>query len=235
MQENTKRVKLLVAPCSYEAAKYAVMHWHYSRTMPVGKRVNIGVWEKGQFIGVIIFGTGACPQIADPFKIARQEACELVRVALRKHQTNVSRIISIGIHILRKICPNLRIIVSYADPEQGHNGGIYQAGNWLYLGETVPVEWFIYTKTNKRVHTKTVKTGRRGYATKLKKQGIIRSIYLIKYKYAYPLDKKMRKQIEKSRQDNPKRATSIGRDALDYQSGDGGASPTVALNKKRIA
>src|SRR5690606_17777398 len=29
---------------------------------------------------------------------------------------------------------NISVIVSYADPEQGHDGVIYQATNWLYQG-----------------------------------------------------------------------------------------------------
>jgi len=30
----------------------------------------------------------------------------------------------------------VRLVVSYADPAHGHHGGIYQAGNWVYLGRT---------------------------------------------------------------------------------------------------
>jgi hypothetical protein len=39
------KVDLKVDFCSYEAAKYAVEHWHYSKTMPAGKTVKIGAWE----------------------------------------------------------------------------------------------------------------------------------------------------------------------------------------------
>ena len=35
--------------CSYAAAKYAVEHWHYSKVMPSGKAVYIGVWEEAEF------------------------------------------------------------------------------------------------------------------------------------------------------------------------------------------
>jgi hypothetical protein len=44
--------------CSHAAAKYAVEHWHYSQTMPVGKLAKIGVWEDNKYIGAIIFGLG---------------------------------------------------------------------------------------------------------------------------------------------------------------------------------
>ena len=36
--------------CSYQAAKYAVEHWHYSRSMPAGKAVRMGVWEEDEYI-----------------------------------------------------------------------------------------------------------------------------------------------------------------------------------------
>ena len=44
--------------CSYQAAQYACRRWHYSKKIPVGKLVKIGVWEDGKFIGAIIFGDG---------------------------------------------------------------------------------------------------------------------------------------------------------------------------------
>ena len=44
---------LVVAPCSYGAAKYAVMNWHYSRRMPVSPLVRYGVWEDDEFVGFL--------------------------------------------------------------------------------------------------------------------------------------------------------------------------------------
>ena len=68
--------------CSHEAAKHAVMRWHYRRAMPKAKLVRIGVWEDERFVGAIIYGLGANRHIARPFGLADTEACELVRVAL---------------------------------------------------------------------------------------------------------------------------------------------------------
>lgn len=39
--------------CSHEAAKHAVLRWHYSRAMPAAKLVRIGVWEDGRFVGAM--------------------------------------------------------------------------------------------------------------------------------------------------------------------------------------
>src|SRR5215468_4259457 len=64
------------------------------------------------------------------------ECAELCRVALAKHSTPVSRILSIAVRMLRREMPGIRLIVSYADLNHGHFGKIYQASNWLFVGET---------------------------------------------------------------------------------------------------
>jgi hypothetical protein len=64
------------------------------------------------------------------------ECAELCRVALTKHTTPVSRIISIAVKMLKREMPGIRLIVSYADLNHGHFGKIYQASNWVFVGET---------------------------------------------------------------------------------------------------
>jgi len=59
--------------------------------MPVGKMVKIGVWEREQFIGCVVFGRGANNWIGREFCLKQTEACELVRVALKSHTTPVSK------------------------------------------------------------------------------------------------------------------------------------------------
>lgn len=125
---------LKLAGCQHEAAAYACKTWHYSGCVPAGKLVKIGVWENGRFIGCVIFGRGANNNIGSKYRLGQTEVCELVRIALRAHEAPVSRIVSLALKLLRRQSPGLRLVVSYADPEQGHVGGIYQAGNWIYTG-----------------------------------------------------------------------------------------------------
>lgn len=121
--------------CSYEAAKYAVEHWHYSGTMPAGKTVKIGVWEDEQFIGCVIFSRGANQYLGKMFELEQTGICELTRVALRTHESPVSQIVAAALKMLKASSPGLRLVLSYADVDQGHHGGIYIAGNWIYLGK----------------------------------------------------------------------------------------------------
>src|SRR3989304_3384358 len=101
--------------CSYEAAKYAVEHWHYSGDLPVGKTVKIGVWEDEKYIGCVIYSLGANKHIGHPYGLTQQEVCELTRVALSKHKTPTSKIVSMSLKMLKKQSPGLKLVVSYAN------------------------------------------------------------------------------------------------------------------------
>lgn len=139
---------------SHKAAKYACENWHYSKSVPSGKLVKIGVWENERFVGVVIFSRGASSNMLTPYNLKQDRGCELSRVALTSHDTPVSRIISIALSMLKKICPNLELIVSYADPKYGHHGGIYQALGWIYTGTSQ--QSFEYIKDGKRWHSRQV-------------------------------------------------------------------------------
>jgi len=88
--------------CSFKAAKYAVEHWHYSKVMPAAKLNKIGMWENERFVGAIIFGRGAAPNLLKPYGLKQTEGCELVRIAMRDHYHPVSRCVAIAIRMLKK-------------------------------------------------------------------------------------------------------------------------------------
>ena len=246
----SSRPELKIDWATYEAAKYAVMHWHYSRTMPVNKTVKLGVWEDGNFIGAIIFSCGSAGvgSIGKSFGVKSTAVAELARVALNSHKTSVTRIVSISLAFLKKAQTGLRLIVSYADPEKGHIGSIYQGGNWIYTGRSSPDTAYI-DKSGKRWHSRSVsKSGvkvRCGIRTHCPRQSTMVAVKVEpKYKYLMPLDDEMRKQIEPLRKPYPKRVTkatgsypehsggcvtSIDSDAPGDQRGERGASPTVTL------
>jgi len=213
--------------CSYEAAKYAVEHWHYSQVMPAGKLVKVGAWESGRFIGCVLFGRGANNHIGSPYGLEQTQVCELARIALREHKTPVSRITSIAIRFLRSNSPGLRLIVSYADPLQSHHGGIYQAMGWLYEGKS-RAQHFTLGADGKMVHKRSANS-RYGTIT-----GLLKSDILWKHKYLYPLDDAMRAQIAPLAQPYPKR-DKRGPGEIDNAPGSnretGGASPTGPLSE----
>ena len=164
-----EKVKLKIDNCGHDAARYAVMNWHYSKAMPSGKLVKYGVWEDDKFIGAVIFGRGANNNIGHKYGLTSIEICELVRVALTKHKTPVTRILSICLNLLKKQNPGLVLVVSYADKtNQGHEGVIYKAGNWIYEGESVCKSGY-YVVNGVMTHARSVsaKYGTIGDARKL--------------------------------------------------------------------
>lgn len=218
--------------CSHQAAKYAVEHWHYSKCMPKSKLAKIGVWEQGIFIGAIIFGVGATSDLVKSYGLEKTQGCELVRVALSKHITPVSRILAISLKMLKRDMPGLRLVVSFADPEHGHAGGIYQAGGWIFSGISQSSQEYIIN--GKRWHGRALRHEKPAHLTTKQAAEILDPNYEIiegssKYRYLMPLDAEMRKQIEPLRKPYPKRGTGEIDNAPHTNGEIGGASPTVPL------
>lgn len=197
--------------CSHEAAKYAVEHWHYSRSMPTPPVVRVGVWEGERFVGCVLFSRGANNNLGSPYRLTTVEVCELTRVALSEHRTPVSKIVAIAVRFLRKNSPGLRLIVSYADPNQGHVGTIYQAGGWVYCGQTPPSHKYIDAQ-GREWHQRQVSVSgikpQYGELRRVAKISECRKVpQLGKHRYLMPLDDAMRKQIAPLAKPYPKRVT----------------------------
>jgi hypothetical protein len=204
---STSKADLHLAGCERKAAEFACTRWHYSHKMPAGKLVTIGAWEDGQFIGAVVFGRGANNRLGSPYGLKQTEICELVRVALRAHLAPVSRIVAVALRLLRAQCPGVKLIVSYADPEQGHVGGIYQAGGWLYAGPSQAQRELVIGGVD--VHKRTA-GARWGTAAPARLRALTRlpveyGPKRFKHTYLMPLDRVTREQIEPLRREYPKR------------------------------
>lgn len=215
--------RLRLGWASHAAAKHACRTWHYSGSLPTGKLVKVGVWEDDVFKGVVIFSRGASPFLGRKYDLDQIEVCELTRVALREHDAPVSKMLAIALRLLKKSSPGLRLVVSFADPEQDHHGGVYQAGNWIYTGTSgetteylVEGEWK-HVKSMYEPRGFAIAAGRdpewahkRGVYNRLKESGELANtptrIAPGKHRYLYPLDEEMRELVELLRQPYPKRA-----------------------------
>ena len=197
--------------CNYSSAKWACEHYHYARRMVTGKTLKIGVWEDEEFIGCLIYGRGANNNALKKYNLKITEGCELMRVALKKHKSSVTKIMSISRILLSKNSPGIKLIISYADPAQGHEGTIYKADNWIYEGLTQPVDYYMNDK-GEELHWRNARfVQKKGEKLKMfYKPG--------KHKYIYPVDKKW--YSEYMRQQSKSKTTS-------FQLVEGGAVPTL--------
>jgi len=216
-------VDLKIDWATHAAAKYACENWHYSGVIPKSKLVKFGVWEDGRFVGVVIYGVGATSSLVRQYDLESQEGCELVRVALKKHKSEVSKIVSLTLRLLKRAQPGLRLVVSFADPEQGHHGGVYQAMNWVFTGNTQPS--MEYEFQGRRWQGRSFRNSHKGLENSPEVRKVMGSS---KYRYLMPLDKEMRERIEPLRKPYPKRP----KQATSPQGKGGGAAPTRTLQKQ---
>ena len=210
---------------THEAAKYACERWHYSGCIPKSKLAKFGVWEDGQFIGAIIYGVGATSDLVKGYGLTDIEGCELVRIALRKHKIEVSKMISVSLKLLKRSFSGLRLVVSFADPEQGHVGSVYQASGWIFAGNTQASDEYIYK--GKRWQGRSFRNSHKGME-KHPEVTIVKGSS--KHRYLMPLDKEMKKRILPLSKPYPKRASSETIDTPGVHPGEGGEAPTDALH-----
>lgn len=219
-------MKLLISNCSHEAAKHAVMNYHYSKRMPKSKLVKHGVWIDGNFVGAIVYGYGASYKAMDFLNLKKGQWAELVRVALNgKQKFPTSKILAVSIKKLKKENPGLLALVSYADQTQRHLGIIYQATNWLYFGEAAK-ESIQYHIDGKWTHNRTAT--RKYPASYLK--GCLSRVRFPKYKYIYPLRKELRRLYKSKCLPYPKTCgRSDTSDTRSHQDRKDGATPILPL------
>lgn len=115
-----------------QTAKDLVRDNHYSHSVPSGKSVWVRVAD-----AVMCFSIPANKNIAAFLHGCPMETWELSRLwAPDAHEVVLTRALSLGVRIFRESQPTVMSLVSYADPNAGHHGGIYRAASWLYTGQS---------------------------------------------------------------------------------------------------
>lgn len=191
---------MVLKRASHKAMQHACRNYHYSKTMPAGA-MGYSVFEEGQWCGVVMFGRGANKYIARPYNLVQGEVIELVRVALNGKQSSTSKAVSIALKLIKRDAPLAKLVVSYADLDQGHLGTIYQATNWIFEGVVSQGERNAFIIKGKKVHPKSVHA--KGVRQNLRSVRRVLDPFAQvhtsrgKVKYLYPLTKQMRQQVKK--------------------------------------
>lgn len=144
---NTSRVT--VREISKAVARDFIEKHHYTRKFS-STRYALGIFyledtdhlffsgQNEQLIGCMTYGHPVSNRTVDSIvdDIKLDEVLELTRlVCLDGYGKNLeSYAIGQSFDWLRKNDPRVKVLVSYADPEQSHTGGIYRATNWVYQG-----------------------------------------------------------------------------------------------------
>ena len=150
MESYVDKAKVSLKPVHKGLARDMIVRNHYSRKMSAC-RYTLGVFYKSDghkffdgetedFIGVACYGFPVGRRVVGSiFKeeiIQNKNILELKRLFIHDgYGKNIeSHVISSSFKWMKQYAPDIKVLVSYADPEQSHDGAIYQATNWIYQG-----------------------------------------------------------------------------------------------------
>jgi len=122
-----------------EATPY-IRENHYSKTCHGRPFPCYGLFEADDLIGVIMFATPGSEVVrGSVFGPEHKDAVtELHRMHIQDHapKNTGSWFIARALRLLVERKPEIRGVLSFADPTEGHMGTVYQATNFLYTGST---------------------------------------------------------------------------------------------------
>jgi len=98
------------------------------------------------------------------FADTEKKVLELRRLVLIDDagKNSESRVIGHCLRTIKKIDKEVEIIVSYADPYYNHNGTIYKASNFEYIGLSGKDNGYLDKETGKIYHSRALRTKYKG-------------------------------------------------------------------------
>jgi len=119
--------------------------------------------------------------------------------------------ISLSFKWMKQHAPNIKVLISYADPEQSHDGAIYQATNWIYQGcgdfQLAPTYSLRVNEEDDWMHSRSVYSKYGSAAPENLKKAIGRDFWLkkeaSKHRYIYFLGNKRENRNFKNMMKHP--------------------------------
>ncbi len=200
-----------VQPIPFVAAKQIIIKHHYLHSLPGGTKLAFGVVMCGKLLGAITFGAGPY----NSFRLvrdAKQNDClTLTRLWLSDQlpANSESRVIGILLRAIKKNT-EVKLLVSYADPSQGHLGIIYQATGWIYTGLSEAMPMFDLGDGKIR-HSRSLSHAYGSHSKKFFESSGVKIKVLPqprKHRYLYFLDKSYRNKLTVPSLPYPKKGES---------------------------
>lgn len=127
-----------VAQIPSKEAREIIRAHHYSRSIVNNSYIHLGVFRAGRLVGVLQFGYMLNPRRASKVVAGTEvgEYLELNRMWLddAAPRNSESQALSYAVKYIRRACPRVKWIQSYADERCGGLGVTYQAAGFEYLG-----------------------------------------------------------------------------------------------------
>lgn len=155
------QVKLI----SREECKPFILDIHYAKRFP-SVSFAYGLFDEDELIGVVTYGSPFSSTLRNGICGAEygEYVIELNRLCLKYNRKNeASYLVGRSIRLL----PKNKIIVSFADTAQGHQGYVYQATNFIYCGLSAKrTDWKV--KGLEHLHGQTISDEFRGLPNRSK-------------------------------------------------------------------
>lgn len=129
---------LFVAQIPRKDAIEIITKHHYSHRIVNNSYIHMGVFMNGDLVGCMQFGYLLNPRAMRKIVAGTEigEYLELNRMWLSDvaPKNSESQAISYAFKYIKRVCPMVKWVQSFADERCGRLGVVYQASNFLYLG-----------------------------------------------------------------------------------------------------
>lgn len=150
----SKGIKIVV--CKKSEADPIIINHHYSHKVTKNSFLSFLVYYYGKVSGALQVGYGTKPKSKGQYN--SNEVREFDRMWLSDDMPKFSETITISLlhHYLRKVHPEIKHLISYADnsDDVGNKGTIYKAANYRLIGK-IKSDFYIL-ESGERVHPITM-------------------------------------------------------------------------------
>lgn len=161
---------------------------HYTHGSHNAPSPCYGLYDKENLIGVLMFATpcseNVCSSIyGEEYKRSVIELHRLHILDITPKNTE-SWFISRALKLLKQDRPDIKAVISFADPTEGHAGTIYKATNAYYIGKSSPARFYRDAEGRLRhprqngVNISVAEATKRGWVVE-KRLGKLRYLWLI--------------------------------------------------------
>ena len=146
-QASKQGINYTVAKIPCKTAKEYIIKHHYAHGCHNAPSPCYGLFDADKLIGVLMFATPCSENVrASVFgESMKNSVVELHRLHVLDitPKNTESYFISRCLKLLKKDRPQTKAVISFSDTTIGHNGIIYQASNFWFIGKTSPATFYV--------------------------------------------------------------------------------------------
>jgi len=240
-----KAKDIILKAISSKDADRVIRACHYSGKVVPNSQLHFGIFLKGKCGGAMSFGPSMRKDLIAPLVSDTKwnNFLELNRMAFADWlpRNSESRAISVAMRIIRKQYPHVEWVVSFADATQCGDGTIYRASGFALTGIKENSQMAINPETGEPLHK--IAAYHQGKEYEHSKWEKVKG-YMLRYIYFISPTSRSRLTVPEipfseiqargagMYRGKPKGVVSIGGNASDIQSENGGSTPTTTLHFK---